>query len=307
MANQMRRVFALFLLSVSLVSARVEAQSTAAGKRVSILFIGNSYTFVNDLPGVLKSMAANSTEPVDLATDGILIGGASLKAHWEAKGTTERIRNGEWDYVVLQEQSLLPIENPDAMLDYGNRLGRVIRSAKAKPVVYLTWARKTRPSSQDSLNRAYLQLARQIDAIVVPVGPAWQSVQRLDPSLELYDADGSHPSPLGTYVAAATFHRVLFGRLPSTTTAQNLSPQTVALVHRAVEDAVVGFIKPEEVPRSPKRRPAVEGSALRGSAARGAPRRRDLYRQNLSRRDRSAGRSTVESVGGSGGISKRVE
>ena len=209
------RFVARAVFVVLFLAAPLRAQdATSDLERVRILFIGNSYTFFHDLPRTLQAMGLASAPAVAVDVGSALVGGATLERHWEDDGLRARIRDGEWDYVVLQEQSLRPIEDPDAMLLYAGRFAEVIHAAGAKPVLFMSWARQSRPASQDSLDRSFLRVAREIDAIPVPVGAAWKEFQRIEPSHGLYAPDGSHPSPLGSFIAATAFHRALLGALP---------------------------------------------------------------------------------------------
>src|SRR5215216_2269984 len=70
-----------------------------------VLFIGNSYTFVNNLPRLVAALAANEARP--LQTESVTEGGATLKLHWQKGDALRAIRQGHWDYVVLQEHSTL--------------------------------------------------------------------------------------------------------------------------------------------------------------------------------------------------------
>jgi hypothetical protein len=118
--------FILFLMAFALP---VGAQEGAAEiNKVRILFIGNSYTYFNDLPRTLQAMALASEPSAAIEVGTALIGGATLKQHWGDTAVIEKIRHGEWDYVVLQEQSLLLIQSPDTLLTYAERFGELIRS-----------------------------------------------------------------------------------------------------------------------------------------------------------------------------------
>ena len=77
-----------------------------------------------------------------------------------------------------------------------------------------TWARQNRPETQASLTDAFLDLAEELDAVVAPVGIAWQDARREEPDLSLYFRDGSHPDPTGTYLAACVFYAAFFGQSP---------------------------------------------------------------------------------------------
>src|SRR5207237_4712219 len=130
----------------------------------------------------------------------------------------ESIRAGPWDYIVLQEQTTTPLLAPDSMVVYGQKFGDEIRAAGAKALVCVTGAQRNQAAAtQDSITGAYRKLADAIGAKIVPAGPAWGEVRKLDPSLELYFLDGSHPSKVGSFTTAVAFYRVLFNESPRAT------------------------------------------------------------------------------------------
>jgi hypothetical protein len=184
---------------------------TGSAADVRILFIGNSYTSRNDLPGRVAALAAAAEQPRRVDTRMIVAGGASLKRHWNAGIATQAIRMEHWDYVVLQEQSTLPVKNAGRYHGNVRLFAPEIAARRARPVLYLNWARRSAPQTQEILSRAVRQIAAEIDAIVAPVGPAWESAQKEIPRLQLYENDGSHPTATGSYLAACVFHVALFG------------------------------------------------------------------------------------------------
>jgi hypothetical protein len=173
------------------------------GSTVNILFIGNSFTQRNDLPGLLAEMAAE--RGVHIQHKLISAGGASLRNHWNAGRAVEAIKDGEYDYVVLQEQSTLPVKNAKRMTENVRLFDEVIKQAGAKTVLYMTWARQHSPESQRAITDAYSSIGKELGAIVMPVGLVWQKfISKHDQPL-LYDRDQSHPSPAGTYLATCVF------------------------------------------------------------------------------------------------------
>ena len=179
-----------------------------------ILFVGNSFTQRNDLPLMLATLAASARPARDVETRRVIANGMPLKAHWTRGAAIEQIRRPPLDYVVLQEQSTLPLKNRARMHESVRTFDEAIRAAGAKTVLYMTWARLHEFERQDELADAFLSIGRDVNAIVVPAGLAWQSALREDPSLVLHDKDGSHPNPLGTYLAACVFYAKLFGKSP---------------------------------------------------------------------------------------------
>jgi len=179
-----------------------------------ILFIGNSYTSRNQLPRLLSDLAAELEHPTRGEFDLIFAGGASLKRHWNAGIAQQRLANQSWNYVVLQEQSTLPVKNPGRYHENVRLFAPEIARRGAKTALYLTWSRQKAPETQDRITRAVEEIAAEIGAVVVPVGPAWHAAMARHIDIALYTEDGSHPTAAGSYLAACIFLVRLFGRAP---------------------------------------------------------------------------------------------
>src|SRR4051812_3944246 len=114
----------------------------------NILFIGNSFTARNNLPGVLADLA--SSHGIVMRHRLLSMGGASLRMHWNKGEAQAAIGSGDFDYVVLQEQSTLPIKNAARMRENILLFDEAIRKAGSKTVLYMTWARKHQPEKQQT-------------------------------------------------------------------------------------------------------------------------------------------------------------
>lgn len=190
--------------------------------RKRILFLGNSYT--SPLRQMMTTLLAGS--PYAGSTlEFIAPGGCTLKQHLNNSETVSRIQSGDWDYVVLQEQSQIPsLSNlKDAFFDAAEELCEIIEDADSVPVFYMTWGRRdgdqmnrsVNPdyeTMQEKLTEAYEKAARKNHALLAPVGEVWSSVREdhEELGLSLYRDDGSHASPEGTYLIASVFYRLLF-------------------------------------------------------------------------------------------------
>jgi hypothetical protein len=192
-------------------------------RAVRILFIGNSYTYFNNLPQIVTELARYGHQPA-VETKMEAPGGFRLKDHWEKGEALKALHDGKWDYVVLQDQSTLGLDyflqgqdrvTSDAIFrPFAEKWSAEISRQGARPVFYLTWARKAVPEDQNALNYAYMSAARGTGAVVAPVGLAWEKAGHENPSIELYYKDGSHPSSAGSYLAACTFYATLFHQSP---------------------------------------------------------------------------------------------
>ena len=179
---------------------------------MKILFIGNSFTARNDVPGMLAALARASGEQLQHRL--ISAGGASLRAHWNKGEAPAAIAETRHDWVVLQEQSTLPVKNAGRMHENIRLFAPLIAESGARTALYVTWARRNVPEAQAAITGAYAAIAAEIGAALVPVGPAWEAFMRRCPGATLHDRDLSHPSPAGSYLAACVFYATLFGRTP---------------------------------------------------------------------------------------------
>jgi hypothetical protein len=208
---------------------------------VRILFIGNSFTARNDLPGLLASLAKGQGRTVErrLAS----AGGASLRQHLNAGTVLAAIADGAYDTVVLQEQSTLPGRNAARMHDSVRDFHAAIQQTSARTALYMTWARRNAPETQQAITTAYATIAAELGATLVPVGMVWERFLRTHDRPLLHDADGSHPALAGSYLAACVFLVALLGENPVgiDVPVKGLDAETAALLRQAAWDSCEGI------------------------------------------------------------------
>ena len=218
---------ALAWLAITLTLAI--AGDLRAKDEVRVLFIGNSYTYLNDLPRMMEELAASAHPPRFVKTEIAGEGGATLQRHWEAGRAVETIRKGAWDFVVLQEQGTLgqttnyAINAPATFHEYARKFDGEIRKSGARTVLLMTWARKDAPRDQALLTDAYTKIGAELKAMVVPAGIAWQHALREHPAIPLHAPDHSHPAPAGSYLTACVLYAALFGSSPQGLSALSLA------------------------------------------------------------------------------------
>ncbi|MEZ5067686.1 MAG: SGNH/GDSL hydrolase family protein [Bacteroidia bacterium] len=167
-----------------------------AQKSVRALFLGNSYTDVNNLPEIVKQLALSAGDTLIYSKNAP--GGYTLQGHSTNPTSLNLIQAGNWDYVVLQEQSQLPAF-PDAQVisqvyPYAHALDSMIKvyNPCATTLFYMTWGRKFGDASNcanfspictyegmDSLlYLRYTIMAQDNGAGIAPVGRLWHSIKR---------------------------------------------------------------------------------------------------------------------------------
>lgn len=221
-----KRLIGGLLLALSLALPSLAAGNKAAAKsdrQESALFIGNSYTYVNDLPGMLRDLLRAGKHPMKI--DSFTRGATALSAFYEdasLSGGKDKLLNGDFTWVILQDQSQTPAMRPEATRRYVKLWSELARERKTKPVLFLTWAHATplqgKPSlitdMQDKTSRTYCRCAIENDIAVAPVGEAWRAWYAKHPNTPLHCPDLSHANVLGTYMAACVFYTTLTGESP---------------------------------------------------------------------------------------------
>ena len=180
---------------------------------LDVLFVGNSFTARNDLPALVERLANAAGKRLKHRL--ISVGGASLRTHWNKGEAARQIQRGRYDFVVLQEQSTLPVKNPGRMHENVRLFDECIKAAGSKTALCMTWARQHAPESQAAITDAYVSIGREIGARVIPAGVAWERFLRKHKRPILHDRDQSHPTLAGSYLAACVAFGVLFRSSPA--------------------------------------------------------------------------------------------
>ncbi|HZG01409.1 MAG TPA: PKD domain-containing protein [Chitinophagales bacterium] len=232
-----------------------------------VLFLGNSYIYTNSMPQLLANMATSTGDT--LIHDSHTPGGYSLWNHFNDTISTNKVKDGGWDYVVVQEQSQLPsFDTYDFYYaSYFNDLTNV-HNPCARTLYYMTWGRQngdalncdmfpwvcTYEGMDSMLALRYMEMAAANDAEVSPVGKVWKHIRQNFPSINLYQSDGSHPSLAGSYLVACCFYTSIFKKNPeliafnsalSALEATTIRQATKAILFDSLDN--YGFIDPNPV------------------------------------------------------------
>ncbi len=195
-----------------------------------ILFIGNSYTSLNELPRVLTELAAHDPDAdFKVETHMFTQGGATLGHLLTRPETNKILTSKQWHYVVLQPQSLWATTKKRTLSTNMAlaQWNRKINAIGAIPVFFMTWPRKPGTNWYQKGKFSFLEsaemmfahirddsknFAKKYDLLLAPVGSYWMYLNDANAKLNLYDPDGSHPSKKGTFLAALLFHKMLVSK-----------------------------------------------------------------------------------------------
>lgn len=183
-----------------------------------VLFVGNSHTFTNNVPELVTKLSQADNVQRPLMTFAEAPGGTSFKMHWDNGRVQKLLGDVEWDLVVLQDQSAMPLmprdQRQQETLPFARKLNERIKDSGARTVLFMTWGYQDGFLAMQQLAReAYQELAGDLKADLVPVGTAWEKAFLSRPGLDLW-MDGNHATMKGSYLAACVFYAVFYGRSP---------------------------------------------------------------------------------------------
>lgn len=264
------RLYLTILLVISLAINTVISEPAMAGKQtLNLLYIGNSFSVWNDLPDVIKRMAAAGKPGSMVTSTSVVSGGQTLESLWKnydagqwlriSKLTIEeqqkkcsalaisadkdptnrvafhalrsqqrllkklRTNPPNWDYVVLQSYMDTDEELESAYAKFARKFAKVANDHGIGVILYATAVRalnakplRKAPDSEPISRHAafFKKLARELDALVVPVFYGVYRCQKADPSITLRWKKNSHPHQRCTYLTAFMFYSVLFDKNP---------------------------------------------------------------------------------------------
>jgi hypothetical protein len=226
------------------------ARSDQPGMRV--LFVGNSFTFKNSLPALVRDLAAGDDGGSPIFTVEYAAPGWSLRQANKDDGLGKLLHEVRWDVVVLQEKSwVLSLREEQwrrETFPAARDLRDKISAVGARTVLFMTWGyvrgdrwrepHDTYAAMQERLADGYSKLGAELGVEVAPAGLAWAEALSRDASLDLWAGDGRHPGRLGSYLAACVFYEMLSGREPTRSRfTAGIEPGRAHVLQRVAENA----------------------------------------------------------------------
>ena len=182
-----------------------------------ILFIGNSHTYMNDMPELTRQMIENITKE-ECEVFMLAYSARTLKWHMEEEYFSERfnILHGHYDYCIIQEYAH-PLPDFEDTVKYTHEIIDLCKKVNTTPIIFETWAEKERPENQQEMNRRYRKIATDENITLAPVGEVWSNVSKEIKDItgaDLYYKDGAHASALGDYLVSMVLAKTITGQLP---------------------------------------------------------------------------------------------
>lgn len=190
-----------------------------------VLFLGNSLTYTNDLPFLVRAIAEAAGHTFVHST--IARPDYSLEDHWNTGGR-DAVLQAQADFVIMQQgPSSLP-ESQEYLRTWTERFAPVIAEAGGTPALYMVWPDDTRLHAFDDVRDSYESAAVAVGGLFIPAGEAWRAAWDAGLTSPLYGPDGFHPSGLGSVIAALTIVRAIYDE-PLTDLSNPITPTSEGL------------------------------------------------------------------------------
>jgi len=214
---------------------------------MNILFIGNSYTYYNDMPAIFQALARDNCK--DVTATAVTKGRRKLIAYSDPyDATTVKLVEAldkHYDICVLQEQSVLPITEFDTFIEGLTLVTDMVKGHADKFILYATWGRKAghkvlaengwdTEGMAKRLADSYDRAGVQFGFTVSHVGKSFLQVYTHHPEIDLYNPDLTHPSYAGSVLSALTHYYTVFKEFPENTGSLVLESAVIDIFRKVV-------------------------------------------------------------------------
>ncbi|HEU5291483.1 MAG TPA: hypothetical protein VFU05_12625 [Cyclobacteriaceae bacterium] len=186
---------------VFLIASVTQAQHQ---KKVNILFLGNSLTYANNLPELVKQVAASDS--VEMNYRSICFPNYALIDHWKDGNAQKEIESDKYNFVIVQQGPSSQEEGRAYLIEWGLKFDSLCDKHHSKLVSYMVWPSKERSLDFQGVYDSYKLLADSAKAIFSPAGQAWQVLWQENPEFKLYSEDNFHPNYRGSLLAALVIY-----------------------------------------------------------------------------------------------------
>lgn len=177
-------------------------------KVYKLLFVGNSLTYSNNLPKLVKKYA--NSKGIKLKTVDISKPNYAIVDHW-AKGKVQKlIKSKKYDFVILQQGPSSQVDGLEMLVNGGAPYAELTTANDAQLAYFMVWPSRRYYHTFPAVIHNYTQGAQANQAILLPVGAFWKKHIEANNDYSYYGSDGFHPSKAGSQKAAEIIVDKLF-------------------------------------------------------------------------------------------------
>ncbi|HYI43154.1 MAG TPA: hypothetical protein VD768_05990 [Sphingomicrobium sp.] len=213
----------------------------------TLLIVGNSRTFYNNMPAMLRALSASPESKVKIEVETVTSAGATFEKH-ASDGRAIRLLGRGWDDVILQGESGAQSrrETAEYFVRYGPRLAQAAAVREGRPTLLVNWpydrsifegyGEYDRGEHLAFLHEVHARVASEGKLDRINLGALWESLRLANPDVAL-TTDGNHPSVAGSYLYALVVYKHVTGAdvTPLKYAPDELDPAVAASFREAVD------------------------------------------------------------------------
>ncbi len=194
----------------------VQANEPHNSRIGEILFIGNSFTSFNlGVSYHLNLYLANDSLSYKPLIQEAAFSGYSLAVHLTNEQTLAKVNERSWDIIILQENTDIAVDDTMATLESIKAFQELVGNKGTIIYLLMSWPYKDQPEMLIPIKKTFEEGSQAIGATIIPVGEVWTAInQDGNPNIDLYNADGMHPSLQGTFLAASMCYSYIYNQNP---------------------------------------------------------------------------------------------
>jgi len=200
--------FLFFALLIPYFSANSQEETLNNNTEFNILFIGNSLTYTNNLPLLVKKYAKLKGKKIN--TKIIAFPNYAIEDHWNDGQVQKLISSKKYDFVILQQGPSSQSDGRKMLIEYGEKYNSLCKLNEVKLCYFMVWPSLNYYHTFDDVIKNHKDAALVNDSILLPVGKVWKEYIDSTKSNEYYSSDGFHPSIKGSQIAAKVIIEHLF-------------------------------------------------------------------------------------------------
>jgi len=205
-------VLLVFVIITGAFKSQGQVQAIAVDNRndsaKSILFVGNSLTYTNNLPGIITRIGRDSG--IAITTEMLAYPNYALEDHWNDGQLQVLIAGKKYDFVVVQQGPSSQTDGRNMLLDYGTRIKNICVPRGTKLAFFMVWPAFSNFHMFDGVIKNYTDAALATNSLLCPVGKVWKEYSLATGNYSYYGPDMFHPSQKGSEEAAMIIFKTLF-------------------------------------------------------------------------------------------------
>ena len=206
----MPRIFFLFFVVITTFYSGFSQPKSATNAKTefTILFIGNSLTYTNNLPGLVEKYA--SSKGINVVTKMVAFPNYAIEDHWKDGQVQQLISGKTYDFVVIQQGPSSQSDGRKMLIEYGKKYNDLCELNDAKLCYFMVWPSLNYYYTFDDVIKNHKDAATINNSILLPVGEFWKTYIDKSEDIGYYGEDGFHPSVKGSQLAAEVIVEHLF-------------------------------------------------------------------------------------------------